>query len=63
MENLEERLNALKGKVTGWDATLVNSLLHQNKIAKRNSKTLKLSPRQINQIEEIEKKTAQLLLF
>lgn len=53
---LKIRLDSLKNKAGGWDSAFVNSLIQKLRIAERDGKLLKLSPRQLETLEKIEGK-------
>lgn len=57
-ENLKARLNALKGRVGGWDSAFINDLIHQLKIAECDGKIFRLSPRQSEQLKRIEENSS-----
>lgn len=54
--NLKERLKALQGRTFGWDSAFIDSLLQKIKIAERDEKIFKISPRQLEQLQKIEEK-------
>ena len=53
-KELKKRLKALQSKVCGWNSIFINDLLKQCRIADRDGKALKLSPRQLTKLAEIE---------
>ena len=55
-QNLKLRLETLKDKTSGWGAIFVNDLIKNLRIAERDGKIFKLSPRQSETLEKIEGK-------
>jgi hypothetical protein len=53
---LKNRLENLKDKVNGWEAIFINDLTKNLRIAERDGKLFKLSPRQLETLEKIEGK-------
>lgn len=59
-QNLKSRLEALKDKVGGWDSAFVNDLIKNLRIAERDGKIFKLSPRQSECLQNIEGKFSSI---
>ena len=55
---LKIRLESLKDKVNGWGSIFINDLIKNLRIAERDGKIFKLSPRQLETLEKIEGKTS-----
>ena len=53
---LKIRLESLKNKVNGWESIFINDLIKNLRIAERDGKLFKLSPRQLKTLEKIEGK-------
>ena len=53
---LKIRLESLKNKVNGWESIFINDLIKNLRIAERDGKIFKLSPRQLECLEKIEGK-------
>ena len=53
---LKIRLESLKNKVNGWESIFINDLIKNLRIAERDGKIFKLSPRQLESLEKIEGK-------
>ncbi len=53
---LKLRLESLKDKTSGWESIFVNDLTKNLRIAERDGKIFKLSPRQLETLEKIEGK-------
>jgi hypothetical protein len=53
---LKNRLENLKDKTSGWESIFVNGLIKNLRIAERDGKIFKLSPRQSECLEKIEVK-------
>ena len=54
--NLKIRLETLKDKTSGWGSIFINDLIKNLRIAERDGKIFKLSPRQLETLEKIEGK-------
>lgn len=52
--DFKKRLKALQSKVCGWNSTFINDLLKQCWTPERDGKAIKLSPRQLTKLAEIE---------
>jgi len=55
-QNLKLRLESLKDQSSGWESIFVNDLIKNLRIAERDGKIFKLSPRQLESLEKIEGK-------
>ncbi|MCB8762182.1 hypothetical protein [Planktothrix agardhii] len=55
---LKIRLESLKDKTSGWGSIFINDLIKNLRIAERDGKIFKLSPRQLETLEKIEGKTS-----
>ena len=55
-QNLKIRLETLKDETSGWGAIFVNDLTKCLRIAERDGKLFKISPRQLETLEKIEGK-------
>jgi len=55
-QNLKIRLQTLSFKVNGWESIFINDLIKNLRIAERDGKIFKLSPRQLETLEKIEGK-------
>ena len=55
-QNLKIRLQTLSFKVNGWESIFINDLIKNLRIAERDGKIFKLSPRQSECLEKIEGK-------
>ena len=55
-QNLKLRLESLKDQCSGWESIFINDLIKNLRIAERDGKTFKLSPRQLETLEKIEGK-------
>ena len=55
-QNLKIRLETLKDQCSGWESIFVNDLTKNLRIAERDGKIFKLSPRQLETLEKIEGK-------
>jgi hypothetical protein len=53
---LKNRLENLKDKTSGWESIFINDLTKNLRIAERDGKLFKLSPRQLETLEKIEGK-------
>ncbi|MEY3330117.1 MAG: hypothetical protein RLZZ115_3002 [Cyanobacteriota bacterium] len=53
---LKNRLENLKDKTSGWESIFINDLIKNLRIAERDGKIFKLSPRQLETLEKIEGK-------
>jgi len=53
---LKIRLESLKDKTSGWGSIFINDLIKNLRIAERDGKIFKLSPRQLETLEKIEGK-------
>jgi hypothetical protein len=53
---LKIRLESLKDKTSGWESIFINDLIKNLRIAERDGKIFKLSPRQLECLEKIEGK-------
>ena len=53
---LKLRLESLKDQSSGWESIFVNDLIKNLRIAERDGKIFKLSPRQLETLEKIEGK-------
>jgi hypothetical protein len=53
---LKIRLESLKDKTSGWESIFINDLIKNLRIAERDGKLFKLSPRQLETLEKIEGK-------
>jgi hypothetical protein len=53
---LKNRLENLKDKTSGWESIFINDLIKNLRIAERDGKIFKLSPRQLEFLEKIEGK-------
>ena len=54
--DLKNRLENLKDKASNWESIFVNDLIKNLRIAERDGKLFKLSPRQMETLEKIEGK-------
>ena len=55
-QNLKSRLESLKDQCSGWGSIFINDLIKNLRIAERDGKLFKLSPRQLESLEKIEGK-------
>jgi len=55
-QNLKLRLESLKDQSSGWESIFINDLTKNLRIAERDGKIFKLSPRQLENLEKIEGK-------
>ena len=55
-QNLKLRLESLKDQCSGWESIFINDLIKNLRIAERDGKIFKLSPRQLECLEKIEGK-------
>jgi hypothetical protein len=55
-QNLKLRLESLKDQSSGWESIFINDLIKNLRIAERDGKIFKLSPRQLEFLEKIEGK-------
>ena len=53
---LKIRLESLKDQCSGWESIFINDLTKNLRIAERDGKLFKLSPRQLETLEKIEGK-------